>query len=50
MVVLAAKAVGDDEPVMPRVNVPVQELVIVHVPVPEILPRVHHKHAYEELT
>ena len=49
VVVLAPKGVGDDEAVVPGVDVLVQELVQVHVSVPEVLPRVDDKHADEEL-
>lgn len=49
MVILAPKGIGDDQPVVPGVDVPVQELVEVHVPVPQVLPRIDNEHADEEL-
>ncbi|URE09921.1 hypothetical protein MUK42_05493 [Musa troglodytarum] len=49
VVVLAAEGVWDDEAVVPRMDVAVQELVQVHVSVPEVLPCIENKHGDEEL-
>jgi hypothetical protein len=49
VVVLRAEGVGHHEAVVPRVDVPVQEPVQVHVPVPGVLPPVQHHHANQEL-
>ena len=49
VVVLRAERVGHDEVVVPRVDVPVQEPVQVHVPVPRVLPPVQHGHGHREL-
>jgi hypothetical protein len=40
VVVLRAERVGHDEAVVPRVDVPVEEAVQVHVPMPRVLPPV----------
>lgn len=49
VVVLATEGVGHNEAVVPRVDMAVQELVHVHVSVPEVLPGVNHEHTDEEL-
>lgn len=49
VVVLAAEGVGDDEAVVPGVDVAVQKLVDVHVPMPKVLPCIDHKHPDKEL-
>uniref|UniRef100_A0A8R7UZM9 Uncharacterized protein n=1 Tax=Triticum urartu TaxID=4572 RepID=A0A8R7UZM9_TRIUA len=49
VVVLRAEGVGHDQAVVPRVDVPVQELVEVHASVPRVLPPVQHGHAHRDL-
>lgn len=49
VVVESSDGVGDDQPVMLGVHVAVEELVLVHVAVHEVLPRVHHQHGHQYL-
>lgn len=49
VVVERPEGVGGDQAVVQRVDVPVEELVVVHVPVQQVLPFVHHQHCDQEL-
>lgn len=49
MVVEGPNCVWDYQGMMLRVDVPVQELILVHVPVHEVLPCVHDEHGNHEL-
>lgn len=49
MVIKSSDRIRNNQLVMLRVNVTIQELVLMHVAMHEILPCIHHNHCYKDL-